>query len=384
MIKVTTILLVEDNDADARLLMEMASEIHDLSLAITHVKRLAEALSLLDEKSFDAILLDLGLPDSFGSETLSNLNPVSREAPVIILTGFNDRDLAVTAIKSGAQDYLIKGEISPDILYRSLNYAMERKKIVGELARAKSEIENNARKLAELNEDKDKFFSIVAHDLRSPFTSLLAYAEYLSQNLEELSDEEIRTFSGNIHKSLKKTLSLLENLLDWSMLQSGKLEYAPESFNLAPLILELVELYRISAEAKGIVIIYEGPEELPVYADKNMINTVIRNLLSNAVKYSGEDTKITVSGKLNFNITVVSVCDMGTGMEQEEIDRLFRIDRNLSKPGTLNEKGTGLGLILSRDFVEKNGGEIRAFSSPGKGSRFVFTLPVTQPQEQQA
>lgn len=376
MINYLKVLLVEDNLADARLLYEMTQELQGIVIDFTNAKKLSEAFETLRSEKFDAILLDLGLPDSLGLDTLLSIIPHADNSAIIILTGSSDMELGIKAIQSGAQDYLVKGEISAPILYRSLKYAVQRKMNLTELAQAKLEIEKNARMLEEMNANKDKFFSIVAHDLRSPFSSMLAYSEYLSHELENLSADEIKTFAMNINKSLKRILGLLENLLEWSTLQSGRLQYLPTSFNITSLIEEITELYQINAGGKQISLKCSSEESFQVLADKNMIKTVLRNLLSNAIKFTPENGAVTVGTKKSGEFAEVTVSDTGIGMTRSDLDKLFKIQENTNSIGTAKERGSGLGLILCREFVEKNGGEIHAESTPGQGSRFIFTVPL--------
>ncbi|MGE5410090.1 MAG: ATP-binding protein, partial [Clostridiales bacterium] len=249
------------------------------------------------------------------------------------------------------------------------------RKYLYELQINKEILERNSKELSELNASKDKLFSILAHDLRNPFSSLLGFSEFLSQNIDELSTDEIREFSGRIYSSLKKVLKLVENLLDWSRLQSGKFEFTPSGFDLCELIVEAIDVNQVSSAKKNIKVGFLNNSTVSVYADKNSIATVLRNLLSNAIKFSHHDSRIEVFLKDNSKDVEVSVKDFGLGISKENLEKLFKLDSSYTKQGTDMEKGTGLGLILCKEFVEKNGGKIWVESEIDKGSTFKFTIP---------
>lgn len=250
------------------------------------------------------------------------------------------------------------------------------RKYLYELQINKEILERNAKELSELNASKDKLFSVVAHDLRSPFSSLLGFSEFLTQNIDELSDDEIKDFSLRIYNSLKKVLKLVENLLEWARLQSGKFEFTPIDFELGELIRDVIDINQVTSARKNIQVVFnDNNDHINVYADKNGIETVIRNLLSNAIKFSEHDSKVEIAINCYSSHAEVSIKDYGIGISSEDITKLFKIDSNYTRPGTAKEKGTGLGLILCREFVEKNGGKIWVESQPGSGSTFRFTIP---------
>ncbi len=269
-------------------------------------------------------------------------------------------------------------------------YEAEIERFVEELQINRDLIEENAQQMIELNQklmeseqqlkelnaNKDKFFSIISHDLKSPFTSLLGFAEYLVEDLDELSKEEIKEFSTNIYKSAKNIFNLLENLLQWSRIQSGKIQYTPSQFSLTSLIDTIIALFQVNATKKKVKLINEVTDEITVFADKFMVDAVIRNLLSNAIKFTKAGGEVRIKVMEKDDMLYVSVKDDGVGMKEEIKNKLFKIDQHVTTKGTEQEKGTGLGLILSKEFVEKNGGEIWVETEEGKGSEFIFTLPV--------
>ena len=228
--------------------------------------------------------------------------------------------------------------------------------------------------LQELNATKDKFFSIISHDLKGPLNSLTSFSSLLINHTESLSKEEIKMFASDFDKSLKNLFALLENLLEWSRSQTGNIEFIPEPFDLAAMLEENKELLKAQAQNKNITLMNESLEKVLINAHKNSINTVVRNLISNAIKFTPEGGKITLKTSRQNGEAVTSITDTGVGMGQNVIDKLFRIDSKHSTKGTANEKGTGLGLILCKEFVEKNGGRIWVTSKEGEGSVFYFSL----------
>ncbi len=230
--------------------------------------------------------------------------------------------------------------------------------------------------LNSLNATKDKFFSIIAHDLKSPFNSLMGFSEMLSLHAETENTEHVIEYSNIIHNSTKKLFSLVENLLQWSKAQLGTTKYSPEQTDVYLLANNIISLLRINAEEKDIVISSKMSRDLVGWLDENLFNTVMRNLLSNAIKFSRVGSMIQVTGIKEGDVMRISVADTGVGIRNENLEKLFAIGTNISTKGTFNEKGTGLGLILCKEFVEINKGTIWAESQYGIGSTFHFTVPV--------
>jgi PAS domain S-box-containing protein len=229
--------------------------------------------------------------------------------------------------------------------------------------------------LRELNATKDKFFSIIAHDLKSPFQAIMAFSDILVEQVREKDYEGIDEYAGYILQSSKRAMDLLTNLMEWSRSKTGRMDYNPENFELVEFLGDIVPLYDDIAGQKSITLHRNLPTNTLVFADKDMISTVFRNLISNAIKYTKPGGKITLTIKAEMEGTVVSVQDTGIGIPDRMIGRLFCIDQSYSTAGTNNEQGTGLGLILCKEFVEKHGGTIWVDSEVDKGSTFSFTLP---------
>ena len=229
--------------------------------------------------------------------------------------------------------------------------------------------------LQDLNATKDKFFSIISHDLKGPLNSLTSFSGLLINHTDSLSKDEIRMLAQDLDKSVKNLFALLENLLEWSRSQTGNIEFKPEVFDIATVMEDNKALLAAQAQTKKIEVAYKSEGTRIVNAHKNSVTTVVRNLLSNAIKFTPEGGSIWLTAEARQGQIQVAIADNGVGMSPEVVQKLFRIDTKHSTKGTANEKGTGLGLILCKDFIEKNGGRLWVESEPGKGSVFVFTLP---------
>jgi signal transduction histidine kinase len=236
-------------------------------------------------------------------------------------------------------------------------------------------IYNQNKELSKLNSDKDRFISILAHDLRSPFCALLGFSELLSENVNQYDNSEIESSAESIHKSAQKIFNLLEDLLFWAKSQSGKIAFEPEEVNFNMICSKVLEILAPVANSKEITISCPSSLKVNIFADINMLKTILRNLLSNAIKFTNPGGQITVYAEKSGSDVTVVVSDNGVGMSPEALARLFDISQATSTSGTANETGTGLGLFLCKDFVEKHNGKIRVDSEQNKGTTFCFSLP---------
>ena len=239
-----------------------------------------------------------------------------------------------------------------------------------------NQIKENEIKLKELIATKDKFFNIIAHDLKNPFTSLLGSSELLYENIDHLNTKNIHDLALLLNDSAKSGYAILQNLLDWSRSQTGLLKINSERINLRELINDNLSTLQLTAANKEIKMTNLVNQDIIVFADKNMINTILRNILGNALKFTYKSGEVIVRTALTSDEVIVSVKDDGIGILKEKIDTLFRIEVKNSMPGTENEQGTGLGLKLSKEFAEKLGGRIWVNSSENEGSEFSFSIPL--------
>lgn len=240
----------------------------------------------------------------------------------------------------------------------------------------KNELEHYLLELEKTNATKDKFFSILSHDLRNPLGTALNLSEVLKSKAEDADNNEILKLSLMVNSSISSTFNLMSNLLDWSRTQTNKIVVEPEEIRLSELVDDEISMLKNQADSKNIVVKSELSDKLTVMADLNMLRTVVRNLISNSIKYCNKTGSIIVSSEITSRFVQISVKDNGIGMESDKVKQLFKIEKANSTPGTNKEKGTGLGLILCKEFVEKHNGTIWAESKVGVGSTFYFTIPV--------
>ncbi|HLP45956.1 MAG TPA: hybrid sensor histidine kinase/response regulator [Candidatus Kapabacteria bacterium] len=310
----------------------------------------------------DLILLDVMMPEMDGFEVCQRLksSPETKDIPVIFLTAKTETLDIVKGFEIGAVDYVTKPFNGMELMSRVKTHL---------------ELKFSRERLKELVAARDTFFSIIAHDLRNLLQYLILSADTLYNSYDSLEEERKKDYIQRFYHCSYKISGLLENLLAWSQSQRGMIEYYPEKIDIGALVAENIELLKEDARKKGIAIDSGIEPGIIVFADRNMIRTVIRNLLGNGVKFTDTGGEVRVSAsKTGVNVEI-NVTDTGVGMNDEEIAALFRIDRRQAKIGTAKEKGSGLGLILCKDFIEKNKGTIEVTSAPGKGSSFRIKLP---------
>lgn len=539
------ILIIEDNHRDADLIQN-ALEQSNLDCSITHSETLEEGIREIKKGHVDSILLDPGLPDSSGIESLTRITELGTDCSIVILTGNLNEQLGVEAMKKGAHDYVLKSNLDPAALPRIIRYAYERKEverllqkhqhilerevekrsselmdtnrklrqeieirkntetrirettlflqtmintipvpifykdmqgiylggnhaffsflgrqanevigktvheviqdktfadvvikmdnrliqsgtkqvyeakakkgtgevrdvilhktayknsdgetagIVGifidvtenrmmtrELTELKEHLQEQVSKrtaqLEEANATKDKFFSIIAHDLKSPFNIIHGFLNLIHDEFDEFNSQELKEFISRTLEASTNTFSLLENLLAWSRSQRGTIEHRPVRTNLCEICDEVIHCNAETAKNKNIRIINNISHDHLAFADANMIRTIIRNLITNALKFSYPAGDIKISSKIEGDKVVMCVQDNGIGMSKDYVEKLFVINEKTQRQGTYNEKGTGLGLILCKEFVEKNQGELWVESHENEGSSFYFSLPM--------
>lgn len=234
-----------------------------------------------------------------------------------------------------------------------------------------------AEDLRQINDTKDKFVSIIAHDVKTPIVALIGYAEILAEDIEELQKSEIKEFASSIVEISKQTIGLLTNLLEWSRLQTGRMEFHPVQMNAFNTAENSISLLASNAEQKNIKIINKLDKDTYIYADENMMQSVFNNLLTNAIKFTNRNGEINITSDKCEDMICFSVKDNGVGMDAKQKTLLFEMNKSFTTPGTTNEKGSGLGMILCKDFIEKHGGKIWVESSVGNGSEFFFTVPAS-------
>lgn len=311
----------------------------------------------------------------------SHLLPEERRTPEVeekirrIVLRFYDQH------NTSKRSYIFNGNIvKPDGQQKTVQAAVFSVKVganfmIGKIIRDITQRHRIEQELKELNATKDKFFSIIAHDLRNPFGNISNFAEWILENIDELSREELLEYVGMMYQSSQHGFNLLSNLLDWSRSQTGRIDFMPELINIYSIIQENIDLLMPTAQSKNIRIVNHVTSGLQAFADSNMVKTIVRNLLGNAIKFTPENGVVNIKSQEKAEQVEISVSDTGVGIPPQDIDKIFRIDVSYSTSGTGQEEGTGLGLILCKEFVEYNGGRLYVESKEGEGSRFYFTLP---------
>ncbi len=265
---------------------------------------------------------------------------------------------------------------------RQLNIAKEMRDIalheVNERKKIEEILRESEQKLKILNANKDKLFSIIGHDLKNPFQAIMSFSEILISDYQEMDSKEIFDFIQTISDASNSAYKLLENLLNWARSQTGRLSFEPEVVDLLELTNEIKKLIEAQAHSKNIALQVNIEPGHKVFADSNALETIIRNLATNAIKFTDTNGSVTFITKRIDDLIEYTVEDSGIGMSEEDLSKLFRIDVNNTDIGRSKEKGTGLGLILCKDFIEKNGGTIKVKSELNKGSQFIFTVPVSK------
>lgn len=270
---------------------------------------------------------------------------------------------------------IIPIEISPAaVTIKGKNYLFGAFRDITERKKAEQSLQQSEAKYRELSTAKDKFFSIISHDLKSAFNSVTGFSDLALKKLRKQEYDKVYKYNEIINQTSMQTYNLLINLLQWARLQTGSLQFNPELLHPELIVQNIFDLLNANFEEKQIQTVVNIPENLTIFADKNMLETIIRNLTSNAIKYTPENGTISFTAKEDDDLVLIEIEDNGIGIKAENIDKLFRIENSFSTPGLNKEKGTGLGLILCKEFTEKHGGKIWAESTVGIGSKFSFTL----------
>jgi len=324
-----------------------------------------QALNMIPAARPDLVLLDVMMPGMDGFEVCRQLktNPATADIPIIFLTAKTESADIIKGFELGAVDYITKPFNPAELQVR---------------VRTHLELKFSRETLKDLIAARDKFFSIIAHDLRNPVQNLILSSDLLRFSYDSFEEAERKDYIQSLNNSANQISSLLETLLDWSRVQRGTMELYREKIDIAALAADNIDLLKEHAMKKNITVSCQIQANTYAFADKNMIGTVMRNLVSNAVKFThpGGEVKITARTSSTDSFIEITVSDNGVGIDPGDIAGLFRIDVQKKTRGTAREKGTGLGLILCKEFVEKNNGSIKVGSTPGKGSAFTFTLPV--------
>ena len=321
---------------------------------------LALQVALLEKP--DLILLDIMMPEIDGYEVCKRLksNPELKDIPVIFISALNDTNDLLKAFESGGIDYITKPFQAAEVSIRIATHL--------QICRQNNE-------LKELNATKDKFFSIIAHDLRGPIGNMVSIAELLADK-DSLDDETVQTFLEMQKEISKDTIQLLENLLLWARSNTKRIDFEPVEISCSSILKESIEGIKLQALKKNITILNHTSSDFSFIADENMLRSILRNLLTNAAKFTPEGGSVILDAKKTENESVFTVIDTGIGIPESMLQTLFSIEVSNKREGTAGESSNGLGLLLCKEFVEKHGGSIWVESEEGKGTVFHFSIPI--------
>ena len=362
------ILIVDDVMSNVLLLKVLLT---NEKFAIATASNGRQALEQVEKENPDLVLLDVMMPDMSGFEVAQHLksNPNTADIPIIFLTALNSTADIVKGFQVGANDFISKPFNKEELIIRVTHQIS--------LVAAKRIILNKTEELQRTIAGRDKLYSVIAHDLRSPMGSIKMVLNMLILNLpSEKIGAEMYELLTMANQTTEDVFSLLDNLLKWTKSQIGKLNVVYQDVDLVEVTDGVIEIFSMVASLKKIRIREMKPEKMMVNADIDMLKTVVRNLLSNAIKFSKENSEVLVKMEEVDGMAVVSVQDYGCGISEEGQKKLLHTDTHFSTFGTNNEEGSGLGLLLCKDFVVKNGGKLWFTSKEGEGSIFSFSIPV--------
>lgn len=362
------ILIVDDVMSNVLLLKVLLT---NEKFAIATASNGRQALEQVEKENPDLVLLDVMMPDMSGFEVAQHLksNPNTADIPIIFLTALNSTADIVKGFQVGANDFISKPFNKEELIIRVTHQIS--------LVAAKRLILSKTEELQRTIAGRDKLYSVIAHDLRSPMGSIKMVLNMLILNLpSEKIGAEMYELLTMANQTTEDVFSLLDNLLEWTKSQIGKLNVVYQDVDLVEVTDGVIEIFSMVASLKKIRIREMKPEKMMVNADIDMLKTVVRNLLSNAIKFSKENSEVLVKMEEVDGMAVVSVQDYGCGISEEGQKKLLHTDTHFSTFGTNNEEGSGLGLLLCKDFVVKNGGKLWFTSKEGEGSIFSFSIPV--------
>ncbi len=351
------ILLLEDNPADAQLFLALLKEQNEFECRVKHIERLEKGLKALEEGSFAIILADLGLPDSDGLDTVRKIVAKAPNSPIVVLTGNIDVSLGVKALRCGAQDYLVKNDLSSALLIRSIQYSLERK---------------NLEKL------KDEFVGVVSHEMRTPLAIIKEGVSNIVDRLAGPLNEEQTEILKVTEQNIERLKRMIDNVLSFSRLEAGKTPMNCVRLNLESLLLEVTNNFQKLTSRGKIKLHCHAPSKLPpVFADSEMITKVLNNLIENAFRFA--KSKVEVYAERKGDTLQVSIVNNGPAIDLEYHSKMFQKFYQITRPTGGGYKGTGLGLAICRKIIAMHHGNIWVESKPKEKVFFHFTLPIDQP-----
>jgi signal transduction histidine kinase len=387
------ILIVEDEVIAATFIKRV---LRDFGYQVVgHFSSAEAAILFLEENKADLVLMDIVLEGQLDGIDAAAIIIRRFDIPILYLTSYSDEQKLDRAVATEPFGYILKPinerELHANIRMSVFKHELERKlhtyvtdleehqtKLVQQaeqLSLLNNQLQESEKHLKALNESKDKLFSIIAHDLRSPFNVLLGYSEYLAEDAPVIERDMLQKVATEMNLSLKSVFAMLDNLLEWARLQTGRTEYQPALVKTKSLLSAILDLLAPAVAQKELDLAVAVGESHEIFADENMLSSALQNLLTNAIKFTPRNGKIMINAGMSAEQATITIADSGVGIPPEKQAALFTIGTNLSSYGTENEPGSGLGLLLVNEFVKKSGGEITFKSKEGEGSSFTLAFP---------
>ncbi len=384
------ILLLEDDPLDAELL-KRAMQDTGLRVALEWVDCFAAAATAVSTKTFDVILSDLTLPDSFGIQTIERMHALAPAVPIVVLTSIDDRELALRLLEAGAQDYIPKEHVTGVVLDRAISHAIQRKeqlvethKLLEEISQTRELLQSKNQKLEKLYKQAHDFVDNVSHEFRTPLTVIKEYASLMSEGcVGELSEQQVHMLKI-VENRADDLNTMVDDMLDSSKLEAGLVGACRQPTCVSDILDNVTVAIERKAQVKGVTLDYQVAEDLPtIYCDAEKIGRVLTNLAVNALKFCGDPgvVRISVGPSDDGDDVIFSVHDDGHGIPQERVQQIFERFRQLGTTSRGSCKGFGLGLAIAKELVDLNFGQIDVTSSVGQGSTFSFSVPTFEPRQ---
>lgn len=372
-----SILIVEDEEI---VLQSLNNIIGRRYAKVYTAKNALKALDIFQKEDIDLVLTDIRMPGMDGLTMLHKMKAQKSNLRRLVMSAYSESEYFLQAIDLGVDGYIVKPFLKDKVLEAIEKSA---KSILNEkfAEQSKQQLARSEKELRELNITKDKFFSIIGHDVKTPVSTIASYSSLLVDEFDEMEKEEILQIIKIIKKSSFHAIDLLKNLLEWAKVQTGSISFNPEVINICDIVEEEVDFASNVWGKKNITVEHTPKADNFVYADRNMVRTVFRNLLSNAIKFTPEKGSIQLHSKRlkqDGDFIQISIQDNGVGISKKLLPTLFSIEDNYSSEGTSGEVGTGMGLLFCKEFIDIQGGDIHAESVVGEGSIFSFSLPAAK------
>jgi signal transduction histidine kinase len=369
------ILIIEDEE---RVLQSLVNILGRRYQNVFSAENAAKALAIFKQEEIDLVITDIRMPGMDGLRMLQKMKHEKANIRRLVMSAYSEPEYFLQAIDLGVDGYIVKPFLKNKILEaveKSVKAILNEKLIV----ESQEKLIASEKELREMNSTKDKFFSIIGHDVKTPIATIASYASLLEDEFEEMEKDEVFEMIKIIRKSSLRAIDLLKDLLEWAKVQSGNIAFHPEGINIQKIIEEEISFAHEQCSEKEIQIQHTPSHEQWAFADNKMVHTVFRNLLSNAIKFTPKKGFIKLSCNTvnkNGDQIQIKIQDNGVGIPKQVIPKLFSLAENYTTPGTKGEKGTGMGLIFCKEFTEIQGGKMEIESEEGKGSTFSFSLPL--------